>query len=462
MNNAMEIVKKHLLSILCGVVAIAAVVALFWPISGMYEGLQADVEKSEQMYKTVENLHKAERRLPSLVLDAVEQPRLERFPNERVITVGQEKTTRLKEQSDRMLKTVSELNFRKPLVSGSLPVADSARTEFPEVYLTYLGQTDEGFKTDLGLPRELRATQPPTPEEINEVAEGIWKKDFMRRIIRLGGQPHNLEQVTEEFQAAIGDLPKKEREKRATQSMIYLEPEGLPVSNEIQLGKQPTDVQIWFAQSVLWITEDVVKAINEANKGAKNILNAPVKHLISLRVPFGPDQYVLPAGGAAMASAEGEASLPVNANGVPEMFSLSPTGRVCNPIYDVIHFDLVLRVDYRKIPQVLAELERNQLVTVLGTSVTAVDSEQELQNGYMYGNEPVAELTIRAESLFLRSWTIDKDNNYKAALMPEIVQATVGAREGPGLSGTGGGGSGGGGQSPYRNKTAPGMNGFEN
>ena len=436
MNDIMAIAKKNLVSILCGVVAIAAVVAWFWPVGGMYQALAADVDASKQKYQQVESLHKQERKLPSLVLENAQQDPLDRFPNDKVIAVGREATKALTEQSKKMLTTVSDLNVRTPLVPGSLPRANSkARSDFPDAYLTHLGQTEQGWKT--GLPLAMRATEPPTREEVEDVAQKIWDEKFKVRIIRVGGQD-NSQQVGDEFSAEVMELPVRERQKRANENLVYLDPDSMPPSQDIQLGVPPTDVQIWFAQTALWIAEDVVSAINAANTGATNVMNAPVKHLVSLRVPFGPEQYILPqsAPGAVMSADGGLPPLTLNANGVPEYFNLSATGRVCNPIYDVIHFDLILRVDFRKIPQVLAELERDRLFTVLQCNVAAIDSAQELKaHGYVYGNDPVAEIAIQGEALFLRSWTVDKDSTppYKSALMPELVRQTVGAQEGPGL-----------------------------
>lgn len=438
MNNAMDIIKKNMFSVVCGVIAIIAVVAWFWPIGGMYDQLRSEVQASAKTYQEIENLRKQPRNLPSLVLENSTQDPLERFPNDRVIQIGRQATKALTDQSDRMLKTVSSLNIRPPLVPGSLPRANSkARSDFPRLYLEELGQTEEGWKT--GIPKLLHATEPPTKDEIDEVAWKIWDEQYKVRIVAIAGQ-NNLQQISDEYVSEQINLAKNERIRRAKENLMYLDPDSIPPSPEIQAGKPPTDVQIWFAQTGLWIVQDVAAAINEANKDAHNVMDAPIKHLVSFRVPFGPEQYILASSApqtAAMGGGEsGVSAQPtLNANGVPEYYSLSPTGRVCNPVYDVIHFDLVLRVDFRKIPQILAEIERNRLFTVLRASVAAIDSAQELKtNGYVYGNEPVAELTIQGEALFLRSWTVDKDNTppYKNALMPEFVRGVVGAQEGVG------------------------------
>src|SRR5687768_14540792 len=100
----MDLVKKNMLSIVCGVIAIVAIVAWFWPIGPMFTSLQADLDARAAEYKKVEDLRTAPRSLPSLVLEGGEKPVLNRFPNEKVVAVGREKTKALTEQSERMTK----------------------------------------------------------------------------------------------------------------------------------------------------------------------------------------------------------------------------------------------------------------------------------------------------------------------------------------------------------------------
>jgi hypothetical protein len=427
----MEIVKKNIASIVCGVIAIAAIVAWFWPIGGMYQSLRADVLQSKKQYDDVEQLRKAPRKLPTLVLEGnAEQADLKSFPNEKVIAAGKAKTAELTKQSKDMLQTVTQLNIHTPLVPGSLPSPNSPAAQvFPTLYMEALGLSEKGYET--GIPKLLNATSPPTNDELTEIAQDLWDNNYKKRILLVAGQD-NYQEVSDQFTYdVVANLKEQEQRKRAMNHMIYLDDVSLASSNDIQPGKVPNENQIWFAQVGLWIEQDVAKAIVAANNGAHNILDAPVKHLYALKVPFGGDMYiraVAPGG-----SAEG-AMVPTDANGAPQLFAASPTGRACNDLYDVVHFDLVLRVDYTKIPQILNELERDRLFTVLTTSVSSIDAADEKNKyGYIYGDQPVAELTLTCEALFLRSWTVDKENNFKNALMPKAVRQHVGAEPGPGL-----------------------------
>ncbi len=57
----MEIVKKNILSIICGVIALLAVVALFWPISGMYADAQTVLDGRKKAFTDIVSLKQSPR-----------------------------------------------------------------------------------------------------------------------------------------------------------------------------------------------------------------------------------------------------------------------------------------------------------------------------------------------------------------------------------------------------------------
>lgn len=434
----MDIVKKNFLSILCGVIALVGVIAWFFPIGGMYADLDAKVKESASKYDEVEGLRKASRVLPTLDLDGSPPKPLGRFPNDKVIEVGKKATDAMADQSKKMLATVSDKNVHVPLTPDSLPrPKEQARLDFTYQYRDVLGLGDGLWA--VGLPAELKATIPPTAQQIEYAAQKLWADKFSPQVVEIGGQD-NLPQITDQFLAEAKKLPNKVREAAALNYMIYLNEDALPVSPNIYAGENPKVEDIWYAQMALWITEDVVKSINSANEGATNITNAPVKHFLYMTVPFGPEMYVT-AGGKAGSSGGGEegAAIPVDEDGRPAVWSASPTGRVSNDLYDVVHFNLALRVDARKVPQVLAALERDKLVTVIQAAVTAVDAAAARKlDGFVYGKDPVVSIELKCEALFLRSWTINKEGEGKGALMPDEVQIEIGAKPKPGAEGAAG------------------------
>lgn len=420
----MDIVKKNILSILCGVVALAGVVIWFFPISGMYDALADDVKKQAALYAQVEGVRTQQRNLPTVELGGeTERKPLGRFPNEEVIKEGERATEAMKGQSERMIGEVTKLNIHQPLEPNALPESDgNAHFNFIDLYLQRLG---------VELPAALKATTPPTADDLMAKAQEVYDAKYVDQIVPSGtGGKDNKDVVDRQFAHEMKDLPETERRRAARDGKIYLSAEGLPASPDIIPGQVPRPEEIWYAQTVLWIQEDLVKSIANANADALNVMDAPIKHLMAMTIAFGPEMYVRAGGAtAAAAGAEGAtATIATDENGAPAVWSASPTGRVSNDLYDVIHFDLALRVDARKVPQVIAALERSQLLTVLKTSVAAIDAAAEKRQwGYVYGNEPVVTLLLQCEVLFLRKWTLDTDNEGKNALMPIDVQRAIGA-----------------------------------
>jgi hypothetical protein len=109
---------------------------------------------------------------------------------------------------------------------------------------------------------------------------------------------------------------------------------------------------------------------------------------------------------------------------LPKNTAVSPTGRVSNALYDVLHFRLTIRVDATRIPDVLQALSRNRYITVLNLKASAVDTAEQAALGFFYGqNVPVVELTIDGEVLQLRQWTVP--------LMPLAVKRALGIVQQP-------------------------------
>jgi hypothetical protein len=87
----------------------------------------------------------------------------------------------------------------------------------------------------------------------------------------------------------------------------------------------------------------------------------------------------------------------------------------------VINITLDVHVDATKIPQLLSALSRNRLVTVRNVSFSRVDNTDMLQQNFVYGNNPVADLTLDIEMLQMREWTVP--------YMPPSIRALVGATQ---------------------------------
>jgi hypothetical protein len=141
------------------------------------------------------------------------------------------------------------------------------------------------------------------------------------------------------------------------------------------------------------VVQDAATSVARANGDAHNVLDAPIKQILSLTVKEPP--YLVsgdPTQGSEIAA-------------LPSVLDATPTGRVSNGMYDVLQFSMSLDVDADRAPEVLDLLGRGQFITVLSVQYTALDSSERAVKGYVYGNSRIVRLDLICEDLFLKSWS---------------------------------------------------------
>jgi hypothetical protein len=412
-----EAVKRNGAAIGCGVVVLAAVVASFYPLGGLKEKLTADVQKSAGAQATLEGALSKPHPLPVLTSDptaaAAEAKNLEGFPTEDVIAAVGRVVEQAKAQSTAMLDAAIQINQHKLLVPGSLPTpTPTAKLMFRDAYEVEFNQT---------IPAIMNAGTPPPDQDIQRAMEAKRLEIEQTRLIKVNGQPVNMPEVQSLQQQVAIDLPKQMRGDVAKTHKVYIgsavQQQGGPnpaldaltvMQNVMNPAAQPDDPTMWFAQVGAWVQEDVARAVAECNAKATSVLDAPVKHVLKIQVPA---QYVkdTPAG-TASSEDPGAAITPVK--------TISMTGRTCNPMYDVIHFTLTMRVQADELPVVLTTFCHNRLFTPLEVNVSAYDDAAALANGYMYGDKPVVEVAMKVEALQLRRWTV--------RYMPPLIKTFLG------------------------------------
>ena len=192
---------------------------------------------------------------------------------------------------------------------------------------------------------------------------------------------------------------------------------GIPPLATNQL---PDILDIWAAQIGLWIQEDVVKAIVQSNVGKRSVRDAVIKRLVRIDIP---KEYItrkgrVPMTGTGVTSmAAGRGRQPVAAaTDVPVVtantaaalardYTFTPTGRICNSVYDVVHFNVKVDIDPTHYEAFIANLTNNRFITILRTDMKAVDREEAMQNGFVYAGSPVVQLDLKCEAIFFRQWT---------------------------------------------------------
>ena len=427
----MDIVKKNMWSIVCGVVAVLAVISTFYPLNGKLLELNGKLQQSVDAERKFKSLINTNPNMPVIDPKSNEVKQLGMFPTEKVIELGRKVVGKVHTESEKLQKTAMDMNKRDPLVPNALPNgAGRFLADFKDEYYHAMAQ----------LRTNMDATTVPTEKDIQDAIQQEWKENFETLIRKVGDVAENEQQVREQFDKVKVDIPKSLRFQRSMQHVMYVNPEkagaeqgttnGMSTSFDyhpgippLEKGDLPNLIDVWIAQLDYWVQEDVVRSIIESNKGAKNVDEAIIKRLIRIDVKkdyltkTGP----LPINSAmnianVVAAAQGAQTIDDGLGGPPQkVFGYSATGRVCNTVYDVMHFSITIDADAQRFEAFLNNLTRGKFITILKISLRGVDRELlQQKNFYYYGRQPVVRMEIKCEAIFFRSWT--------TALMPTNVQ----------------------------------------
>ncbi len=411
MKEALEVIRKNLLSVICGVVALLAVIAAFFPLSGWYDEFQRDLNKRAVAWQQATSLLNGDRYLPIVQSNADRVPLPpDRFPNPQIIDKGNQVTAQVTKQAADMLAKAVDLNVsgHTLLMDQILPVPGDRVFDFRRVYLDEVQHQ---------IPLRLGAVMPPNADEINAAADALHQTQVEDRVIRIAGQEVNRDSLERDFADLKAKLPDQLREERATKYNLYMDNTALSINPVMTDPSQrrPTPSDVFYSQLTLWVEEDVASAIIAVNSKAAppaapgattvpsgNILTNPIKRLVHLGIDQAPTVWVLAPG---VGNAPGSGT-PADDSGAGRDFSRGPSGRYCNSLYDVVDFTLSLEVDQRQVPIILDELQRNRLMTVLGINIDPVDSTAAFDSGYIYGPVPMVQISMQCEALFFRKWTV--------------------------------------------------------
>jgi hypothetical protein len=298
----MDIVKKNILSIVCGAVAILAIAASFYPLSGWFVELNEQAEQRKRPYSEAMGLLNKTRDWPVLDPDRRERERMTKFPSADVIKWGQVNIVALKTQANEIARVVLAINdhSKRPglLADGVLPSpAPLAPSDFRDRYheemkFFYFGTPKEGQQPDPGkMIQRLGGTLPPAEQDIKTAVEQNGKEwDAKQQIV--GGQVINGAEILAGKARDAIRIPEDMRRKRAENGMMYLPPNGglnyyMKIYEAKTTREPPAVYDIWWAQVGYWIQSDLADAIITTNKkaGSTNVTNSVVKHLVDIQIP---------------------------------------------------------------------------------------------------------------------------------------------------------------------------------
>jgi hypothetical protein len=419
-----DLLKKNTFSLACGVIALLAVIASFWPADDWIADLQKSLQNRATVYTTLTRLESQSRTLPNIHPDNPTPLPLKVFPSKSVIDQGTAATKEMKVVSGLLFDTAVRLNSESHpvLVPNALPRSEgTTKFNFGAAYRLAFELSPENAGQQLppyNIPVSiLNATQPPSPEDITRAQDELWDNTYQAKIVTVNGTPVNIDQVNNDYTTEALKLPEVMQQQKARQYKTYLLPGALTEATEVEGSTPASDEQIWSAQLGLWIQTDVANAIAAANAPSKEgILDAAVKRVVQILVTSGlPTQS-----GSAARPGEEETGLVVSdpAAELKTDYSTSPTGRISNGLYDVYDFQLTIDVDSAQLPVFLTELTRNRFITVRTIELTPLNLQEINASGFMYGSKPVVQAELHCETLFLRKWT--------EPLMPSSIKKALG------------------------------------
>lgn len=494
-------IRKNIVSILCGVAAVLALGFQFFWVSPRVSSSDSNAQSVKQRVQgrkakadEINRLLTAERPNVTFTSSGADT-NLGMFPTRRNIEAGKAAMDSVKSQANQVLEAALAVNRRVPLGWNDYQAADAdwplegeakagERDRFKRQYLHYINADNSLFDVETGnfaqdtLQAMLGGTRPPTQKEMQAMEGSL--DAMLKREVPLDdrGNPTDVEDFKKRLAEGRVALSSNMKYRRAQLHMMYVDVNGTTGASATPTGftvhplggtAQPTELDCFNAQVGLWVQETVARNLQRANEEAlarlpserRNILFAPVKHLMSIALsntPFGdaraaapavtedgepvapptdvgairggkappeqPQQPAQPAQQAPPAEPPGSGiSVDPTAN-VERQYQVSPSGRPAfSPFFDLVPFRVSLRCDAQAVPYVLEQLQASSFLTVLNVEMLAVDPATAALAGYIYGDRPVVQLNLQCEMPFMRTWLVP--------LMPLRLQMGLADREKP-------------------------------
>lgn len=400
----MQFVKTHLISLICGVLALAFVGV------GVYGMTQkqvvADMKKRADAAGEIKQLQGSPQNKDTI---AAEQRRGEMF----------------KAEFEQTLEEANRINKRAPLMSGVFPKAesDAARFEFKKMYTTARAK----------LPLKLMGGDAPGEREIAEeqqnIAEMMTAESGEAHAATPTGNPRGAAGAqtpivaTDSRGGARGaatggpttdpklDPKVRARVARARSIRMYVSDSAFETSPLVAATAAPEPAEMWFAQMQLWAQTDIVDAIASFNNEAvanvadtdPYVEHSPVKRLERVKV-WG---YMGKNG-----------LIPFPPLGDGNELRLSFTGKQSDEQFDIVRVTVTVIIDQREVVRFVDRVMRQNFYNCVHMEYGLVDRTTAAIEGYAYGTAPVVRLTIDLEAYFARK-------AYQE-LMPPDVQTLLG------------------------------------
>jgi hypothetical protein len=405
----MEFVKKNLFLIICGVVVLLALVALWWPLGSYADSLRADMTDRLGQVTAAQHL---------ITPIRIAANSIGNYPViQEVIDKRKEITAQMKDQTAQISSMAAEKNQvgrvtqrdgrLVALIGGQVADTDAYhfKSQYGDVFPRWLTQLTDIRRPALDtigtLPplKQLQdGAQPPLATDIQK----LWDDRQADIRAREGNVPGAVQNGNGQQSGGTPD-PQFVRDQvnaRANGILMYVDAGAFHRLAFLDGPAAPDENQMASALVESWVGQDVVNAIAATNTGA-NVNENVIKRLKSVVVGSGS----------------------LFASGTPNASGLDPsksmTGRVNNDRFYVSNVTITIVATPTAVNQFINSLYlQSNAYTVLNVSEATVDPFEAAGNGYIYGSTDVVTATITTEALFFKDWT--------TSIFPPTFAATAG------------------------------------
>lgn len=377
----MNFIKQHLILLVSGVVAAAAIGLGVFGILSMSK-IEGRMDASVTLWRDLQNALQ-QRDGGAINIQAIE-------------ALG----TAVKETEanyDKIRENATTVNSREPLSADVFP-------ELKQRSLAFAFRTLYRKAID-DLPALLKGGPKPSSVDIDN-----WRMALQEQARTSGTGVFGSQQSQDPIEI---DPAARAALDRARKIRCYAGLDSFDVRPLYSESDEPTLAEMWDAQMSYWVQRDVAEVIAAINDEAAarvptaNVLNMPLKRIVGIRV----GEYVTKSAAGAPARSGRDRT---GADDVPpppepdEVF----TDRKPVALYDVVYFRVRVILDSRDVQDFITRLAEKNLYTPVQIAMYEVERSEDYRD-YLYGTDPVIELDVGYEALFLRSAYRD--------LMPDAV-----------------------------------------
>ncbi len=387
----MDFVKKNLLSIIAMVIGLAGLVAGWIISSGMTAKQVEDVRKDAVAAATSINGIAADYELPPLRPGEQPWTLARATPNTRLTESVAERLVAITQQSEQVREAAIAHNSdgKQLLVEGLFPKPENEDAERVSLSAQMVERWPAAHEELL---TAINAGGPVNAQQLISQLE-TERQQQIERILGSRASQQLTAEEQQEITEALGKLRLSLLKAHADSKAVFATKDIFVKLNEVPADGMVTrdryQTLFWDWQHALWVHQDLLEIVQIANAG-QGVSEAPIKRIFSINLGPAYNQEVTP----------GSLSQPI-----AEDNSQTFTGRVGgNPLYDLRYATVDAIIDLSRLPEIENAIAEANFMTLVDIDYAAINPDQDLREGYFYGNQSLVRAQLRIETVWLRSW----------------------------------------------------------